>query len=304
MSTFWSDWVMALVVLNMGVVFFLFIWAQRVKIPTQADGTSGHVWGDRVREGVHRLPTWWVLLSAVAWAAAIGYLVLYPGFGANKGLLGWTSHEQLGSEIAANDAKLAPVLKNFDGRSVEQLAATPEATRIGYRLFADNCAACHGLKGHGTTAVGAPDLTDADWLWGGTPEAIMKSILDGRTGVMPPMGAAVGTSDDVHNVAEYVLSLSNYPHDSVRASLGRAKFVACAACHGPEGKGNPMLGAPNLTYPKRLYGNGVASIARTITDGRTGTMPAWRQRLSESEVRLIAAWVYAQSHGGSSPATR
>lgn len=296
MSSFWSGWVMFLVVLNLGVTLFLFVWAQVVKIPTQPDGTSGHVWGGSVREGVRRLPTWWVILSASMFVATITYLVLYPGFGARKGLIGWTAHGQLATEIAENDLKLAPVLKDFDSRGIEQLAASPQATGMGYRLFVDNCAACHGLQGRGGAAVGAPDLTDSDWLWGGTPDAITKTILDGRTGVMPPMGAAVGSTEDVRNVAQYVLSLSAWPHDSVRANLGRAKFVACAACHGPEGKGNPALGAPNLTYDKRLYGSGAATIEKTITEGRTGTMPAWRQRLGETDVRLITAWVYAQSH--------
>ena len=294
MSAFWSAWVMILVTLNLGLILFLFFWAQSVKIPTAPDGTSGHLWGDGVREGLHSLPRWWALLSILAFIATFGYLVLYPGFGASKGLIGWTSHDQLAKEVAANDAKLGPILKDFDSRSIPQLAGMPEAQHIGRRLFIDNCAACHGMDAHGGVAIGAPDLTDSDWLWGGTPDDILTTILDGRTGIMPPFGASM-SEQQVDDVANYVLSLSNSPHSAAQATAGQTQFAVCSACHGADGKGNPMLGAPNLTYPKRLYGSDIAMIETTIKDGRTGTMPAWRERLGETDVRLISAWVYAQS---------
>lgn len=298
MSTFWSTWIMCLVVFNLGITMFLFVWGQFVRIPTQPDGTSGHVWAHGVlREGVRRLPLWWVVLSASMFVIGITYLVLYPGFGAWKGVKGWTSHGQLADDTAANRARLDPVLQGFDGRGIEQLAAMPEATRMGHRLFVDNCAACHGIDGRGGHAVGAPDLTDADWLWGGTPDAILASILDGRTGTMPPFEATFPAAD-VERIANYVQSLSGRPDSPSRAAEGKALFTACAACHGPEGKGNPALGAPNLTQPHRLYGGDLATIEYTIRKGRTGTMPAWRNRLGERDVRLIASWVYAQSHGG------
>ncbi|MBS0364209.1 MAG: cytochrome-c oxidase, cbb3-type subunit III [Proteobacteria bacterium] len=304
MSAFWSHWIRFLVVLNLGITLFLFLWGQVVKIPTRADGTSGHVWAHgALREGVRRLPLWWVLVSASLFVVAFGYLVRYPGFGAWRGTTGWTAHGQLARETAANDARLDPVLKQFDGMSVEQLAATPEATRMGRRLFVDNCAACHGHDGRGGRAIGAPDLTDSDWLWGGTAQTIMTTILDGRTGVMPPFGGAM-SARDIEHLAYYVLSLSGPSATPALAEQGKEKFVVCTACHGPEGKGNPALGAPNLTYAKRLYGDDIPTLERTIRDGRTGTMPAWRQRLGERNVRLIAAWIYAQSHGAARTAAR
>lgn len=304
MSAFWSGWIMFLIVLNLSITLFLFVWGQFVKIPTQADGTSGHVWAHGVlREGVRRLPLWWVVLSASAFAVAIGYLVLYPGFGAYQGTIGWSAHGQLADDKAANDAKLDPVLKSFDGRSIEQLAATPEATRMGQRLFVDNCAACHGIDARGGHAVGAPDLTDTDWLWGGTPETIMKTILDGRTGTMPPFGASM-SAQNIEGLANYVLSLSDSPHSPALAAEGKPQFGVCSACHGADGKGNPALGAPNLTFAKRLYGSDLATIKQTIKEGRTGTMPAWRQRLGERDVRLITAWIVAQSHVSTETAAR
>lgn len=303
MNAFWSDWVKILVVLNLVIVLVCFILSEVMRVPTQPDGTTGHVWGGGIRDGVRRLPRWWALSAIGFWVFAVGYLVLYPGFGSNKGILGWTSHGQLASDVAANDAKLDPLKKSFDSLSIPQLAATAEATRIGYRLFVDNCTACHGIKGHGTTAVGAPDLTDSDWLWGGTPDDILKTILDGRTGVMPALGGALDPKA-ITEVANYVLSLSGSPHSAELAAAGQSQFTMCAACHGADAKGNPMLGAPNLTYPKRLYGNSLADIEHTIKDGRTGTMPAWRQRLGEADVRLVTAWVYAQSHPAASAPAR
>lgn len=296
MSAFWSGWIIFLIVFNMGITLFLFVWGTRVRIPTLPDGTSGHVWAHGVlREGVRKLPLWWVLLSASMFVAGFTYLALYPGFGGFKGALGWTSHGELARDTAANQAKLDPVLGRFKGQTVEQLATDPEATRMGQRLFIDNCAACHGREGHGNAVLGAPNLADADWLYGGSGDAIMTSILDGRHGAMPAFASSFDPSA-LEDLANYVLSLSGAPHSSIRAAKGKPSFTVCAACHGPAGTGNPALGAPNLTDTIWLYGGDLATIEETIRNGRAGTMPAWRTRLNESDTRLIAAWVYAQSH--------
>lgn len=296
MSPFWSGWIMFLVVLNLGITLFLFLWGQRVKIPTQADGTSGHIWAHGVlREGVRRLPLWWVLLSASMFAVGFTYLYLYPGFGSYKGKLGWTSHQQLANDIAANNAKLDPVLQRFAGKPVETVANDATATRMGERLFIDNCAACHGRAGHGNAALGAPNLVDNDWLYGGDGAAILASIQDGRHGTMPPFSGSFD-KDMIENIANYVLSLSGADHSPAKAKLGAPQFTLCAACHGPTGTGNPALGAPNLTDHVWLYGGDLAAIEKTIRDGRGGVMPAWRSRLTDTDARLIAAWVYAQSH--------
>src|SRR5690606_16831098 len=130
MSAFWSGWIMFLVVFNLGITLFLFLWGLRVRIPVLPDGTSGHVWAHGVlREGVRRLPLWWVLMSIGLFVAGITYLVLYPGFGAYQGRLGWTAHEQLEREVAENSARLQPLLQRFDGQEIETLAGDPVATR-------------------------------------------------------------------------------------------------------------------------------------------------------------------------------
>ncbi|MBS0515334.1 MAG: cytochrome-c oxidase, cbb3-type subunit III [Proteobacteria bacterium] len=296
MSAFWSAWVMFLIVLNLGITLFLFLWGQRVEIPTRADGTSGHVWAHGVlREGVRRLPLWWVLLSASMFVAGFAYLALYPGFGRSRGLLGWTSHDELAAATQRNDAVLGDRMQRYSLYPIEELARDGGATRMGHVLFEDNCAACHGREATGNPLLGAPNLADNDWLYGGDGKAIMTSILDGRHGVMPPW-ASLG-EDNVVSLANYVLSLSGAAHDDARAAQGKALFATCAACHGAEGKGNPALGAPNLTDNIWLYGGDLASVEESIRHGRGGVMPAWRARLGENDARVIAAWIYSLSHG-------
>lgn len=296
MSAFWSAWVKFLVVLNLGITLFLFIWAQRVRIPTLEDGTTGHTWAHGVlRESVRTLPRWWVAFSAAMFLAGFVYLYLYPGFGSYKGALGWTSEAQLQRDTSINDARLETVLRPLRSLSIAELAARPETEALGSRLYLDNCAGCHGRQARGNQQLGAPDLTDDEWLYGGSGEAIHASILDGRQGTMPAWGAVLGR-DGVNEVTAYVLSLAGYsgPEDWIAA--GKTRFeTLCVACHGVDGRGNSAMGAPNLTDGVWLYGSDFASVATSVRDGRQGVMPAWRDRLNEDETRLLAAWVYAQS---------
>ena len=295
MSMGWSLWVMFLVVLNLGITFFLYLWGPRAKIPTLPDGTSGHVWAHGVlREGVRKLPLWWVLFSGAMFAAGFTYLALFPGFGSFKGLLGWTSHGELAHNVATNEAALAPLMERFKLYSVEQLANDPAALQMGKVLFQDDCAACHRRSAKGNMALGAPDLSDNDWLYGGSGKDIVTSVHDGRAGVMPPW-ASLG-EDNVDNLVQYVLSLSGSPHDEAKAAAGKPLFATCAACHGADGKGNQAVGAPNLTDHIWLHGGTVADIHKTIHDGRQGHMPAWSPRLTDDQIRIVAAYVYHLSH--------
>ena len=291
MSSGWSWWVIGLIVFNLGVTFCLFLWAPRAKVPMLSDGTTGHVWAHgTLREGMHRLPGWWILASLAMYVIAFGYLVLYPGFGNHAGALGWTSGKELAAATAANAAKLDPVLKRIAAMDVEAVAGDAQAQRLGERLFIDNCAACHGRTGLGNPQLGAPDLTDGDWLHGGTGQEITTSIRDGRSGVMPPW-ATLG-EPSVNCLVQYVLSLSGQPHDAASAAAGEPIFkTICTACHGPEGKGIPQLGAPNLTDGIWLYGGARAAIEASIRDGRQGHMPAWGPRLSEGDIHLLAGYV-------------
>jgi cytochrome c oxidase cbb3-type subunit 3 len=165
---------------------------------------------------------------------------------------------------------------------------------MGQRLFLTYCYQCHGSDARG--AKGFPNLTDGDWLYGGTPETIETTILNGRNGVMPPMIDAVGGPQGVKEVANYVRQISGQrPYDEDLAALGKEKFAVCAACHGPEGKGNPALGAPNLTDNVWLYGGSLTTIMETITKGRNNVMPAFKDLLGDEKVHLLAAYVYSLS---------
>ena len=283
MSGFWSGWVIFLAVLTIGISVSLFIGGLRVKLPTQADGTTGHDW-DGIREGVRNLPWWWILYSAVGFIVPIGYLLLYEG----------SSAEKLQRDVAANDAKLAALVEPWRTLTVEQLAENAEAVSVGHRLYLDNCAACHGSTALGNQTLGAPNLTDADWQYGGSGETIVASILEGRNGVMPPWGAALG-HNGVNEVASYVLSLGGVKAPNEWVTAGKQRYeTLCVSCHGPEGLGTPALGAPNVADRVWLYGGSFASVATSIRDGRAGVMPAWRSRLNDDQARLIAAWVVRQ----------
>jgi cytochrome c oxidase cbb3-type subunit 3 len=178
----------------------------------------------------------------------------------------------------------------------EDVAKDPQAQAIGERLFMNNCAQCHGSDARGNK--GFPNLTDNDWLGGGAPEIIKANIVNGRNGMMPPMAAAVGTADDVKNVAQYVLSLSNSPHDSVQAALGKSKFGSCAACHGADGKGNHALGAPNLTDDIWLHGYGAAAIVDMVNNGKVNVMPPQADKLTEAQIHVLASYVWSMSNKG------
>ena len=164
---------------------------------------------------------------------------------------------------------------------------------IGERLFLNNCSTCHGSDGRGSK--GFPNLTDRDWLWGGSIEAIQETIAKGRTGVMPPQAAAVGGSVEVDRLVQYVLSLSGTESDAVKAALGRPHFAVCAACHGPKGEGNPLLGAPNLTDRVWLHGGGSAAVAHAINNGFVNMMPAHNDKLTEGQIHVLSAYVKALS---------
>lgn len=294
----WSWFVAVSTVLSLiACVLLLFIAARRRVTPGVTDNTTGHVWDEDLRELNNPLPRWWMVLFLLTVVFSVLYLALYPGLGSAAGTLNWTSTGQYDNEQAKARAALAPLYARFTAMDEKQLAADKEAMGIGERLFLNNCAACHGSDARGSK--GFPNLTDNDWLWGGALADIEKTITEGRNGVMPPMAAAVGGGDDVRNVAQYVLSLSGSPHDSVAAQLGRSKFTVCAACHGIDGKGNPAMGAPNLSDKIWLHGWGEATIVAMVNGGKNNVMPAHASRLTPEQVRVLAAYVWRLSNGGS-----
>jgi cytochrome c oxidase cbb3-type subunit 3 len=289
MTNAWSWFVIVIVVANIvGAAWLLFANSRK-----STDQTTGHVWDEDLTEYNKPLPLWWVGMFVLSIVFGIGYLAIYPGLGAFAGVTGWSSAQEHDRAIAAENAKLDALLAQFRDRSIADLGKDPNALAIGHNVFANNCVACHGSAARG--GPGFPNLTDADWLYGGDADTVVATISNGRTGVMPPWGAVLG-DQGVENVANYVLGLSGQKHDEAKAEAGKTQYMAmCIACHGPEGKGNTALGAPNLTDGVWLYGGDLATIEATVRNGRNGQMPAWAPILGADRVRLAAAWVLAQS---------
>jgi len=293
-SGFWSLYVAGLTLAGiLGCALLLWL-TSRKRVAATQDNTTGHVWDEDLTEMNNPLPVWWVGLFIITIVFGLLYLVAYPGLGSYQGELKWTTQAEYQKEIATAQKELEPLYAQFAAKKPEDLARDPNAMAIGERLFMNNCAQCHGSDARGSK--GFPNLADGDWLHGGTPEKIKETITKGRIGMMPPMAAAVGSADDVKNVANYVLSLSNGPHDSVRAQLGKSKFTACAACHGADGKGNPALGAPNLTDDVWLHGWGEQAVVAMVNGGKTNQMPAQEGKLTEAQIHVLAGYVWGLSH--------
>lgn len=293
-SNFWSLYVAGITLLGIiGCVLLLWITARK-KVEQTADNTTGHVWDEDLTEMNNPMPRWWMWLFVITIVFGLGYLAAYPGLGTFSGKLGWSQRAEYEAEVAKANAELEPLYARFNAMKPEEIAGDPQAMAIGDRLFMNNCAQCHGSDARGSK--GFPNLADSDWLHGGAPEQIRQTIHDGRIGVMPPMAAAVGTPEDVRNLSHYVLSLSGSPHDSLRASLGKSKFTACAACHGMDGKGNTALGAPNLTDDVWLHGWGEAAITSMINNGKTNQMPAQAGKLTDAQIQVLSAYVWGLSN--------
>lgn len=293
-SGFWSIYISAITLIGIAACMLLLWRTGKGRVHGSGDESTGHVWDGDLREMNNPLPRWWVGLFLITIVFSLGYLALYPGLGTSPGQLGWSSKGQYEAEMAKGEKEVAPLYAKFSGMSTQDVAKDPQAMAIGDRLFMNNCAQCHGSDARGSK--GFPNLSDADWLHGGSPEKIKETLTLGRIGQMPPMAAAVGTPDDVRNVAHYVLSLSGSPHDALKASLGKPKFAACAACHGMDGKGNQTLGAPNLTDDIWLHGWGENAIVAMVNNGKVNQMPAQASKLTEPQLHVLASYVWGLSN--------
>ncbi len=297
-NSFWDLYIVVLTIL--GIVGCAVLLYSQSKVTSKPGETTGHVWDEDLSELNTPMPRWWMWLFYITIVFGSVYLVLYPGLGSFAGKLGWKSSGQYQAEVQAADAEFGPLFAQFQKQDLKAVAADPKAHAIGERLFLTYCAQCHGSDARGNK--GFPNLTDKDWLFGGAPETIKETILHGRNGVMPPMGAAVGSDKDVENVAHYVLSLSGSTADPIKASFGKEKFAACMACHGADGKGNLAIGAPNLTDKVWLFGGSADTIMETIRKGRNTTMPAFAEFLGDAKVHVLAAYVWSLSNDVNQPA--
>lgn len=304
MADFFNQWWSIGIAVLVAISIFacgLLLWSQStVKVKIGSDGkplpaeTTGHVWDGDLTEKNNPLPRWWMWLFYLTIIYSIGYLIVYPGLGDRQGSFGWSQAGAYEKEMADGEAQYGPIFNKYLAMDIKEVAKDPQAKEIGQRLFLNTCSQCHGSDAQG--GKGYPNLADSDWLYGGDPQTIVTTITEGRHGQMPPMGAALGTDDDVRNVANYVLSLSNSTHDPIKAALGKSKFAACAACHGADGKGTQALGAPNLTDKIWLYGGSIDTVMETINKGRNNQMPAHKTILTPAKIHLLAAYVWSLSN--------
>lgn len=293
---FWSWFIGVSTVISLIALFIFVLGLSKRKTGKAGDKieTMGHVWDENLEELNTPLPRWWLYLfiGTLVWGA--GYLLLYPGLGAYAGLLGWSQINQLEQEMQAADAAYGPIYAQFKNTDLKQLAQNEAALKIGESLYSSYCTTCHGSDARG--ARGYPNLRDNDWLYGGEPDNIKVSILQGRRALMPAWGEVL-SAEDIFNVTAYVEQLSGREVSGVHASLGGAIYQQnCAMCHGPDGKGNPMLGAANLTDDIWLYGGSQKKITESIVQGRNGVMPAHKAFLGEAKVHILAAYIYSLSN--------
>jgi cytochrome c oxidase cbb3-type subunit 3 len=295
-SAFWSWFIIIPVLASIVGMFWLNRWMSERRRPGERPKPVGHVWDQDLQELNNPLPAWWLNLFYITLVWGIIYLLLYPGLGTFAGALGWTQVKQYNDQIEAAEDTYGPLYEKYYREHIEALARDRSALKTGERLFVNYCTTCHGSDARG--APGFPNLRDGEWLYGGQPEQIKASILNGRNGVMPPWNAAL-SRDDIFNVTEYVLSLSGRRANENAAQAGAVKFKQlCAACHGADGKGNQTIGAPNLTNNIWLYGGSQAAVAKTIAEGRQGRMPAHKDFLGEAKAHILAAYVYSLSLPG------
>ncbi|MEW6119843.1 MAG: cytochrome-c oxidase, cbb3-type subunit III [Pseudomonadota bacterium] len=298
-SGFWPIYISVITIVSIiGTWVFVKSHTTRKLAPGEKAELIEHTWDEDLQDLNNPLPRWWLGLFYGTLAFALIYLVLWPGLGNFAGVLGWTSLGEYEAEVKAAEAKFQPVYEGFMKQDIATVAANPEAHAIGRNLYLTYCSQCHGSDAAG--ARGFPNLTDGDWQYGGDPDTIKATITDGRAGVMPALGAALG-DDGTKAVTQYVLSLSGREHDAAQAAIGKTKFEEnCAACHMPDGTGMAALGAPNLTDKVWLYGGSEAAIIESIAKGRNGVMPGAAQTLGttsnkDAKLHLLTAYVYGLS---------
>lgn len=292
----WSNYIALVSLVGIVWCIWLLFSQRKAKVVHTADGAvadTGHVWDGNLRELNNPLPRWWMWMFLLSCIFGLVYLVLFPGLGSFPGIVGYSTDGALMSSMTQANDELKPVYAKYVKMDIEQVAADPKAREMGQRLFLNSCAQCHGSDAGG--AKGFPNLTDGDWLYGGSPENIKTTLINGRAGVMPPFPQL--DSNQIVDVANYVRSLSGLPVDQAKAARGAEVFKAnCVACHGADGKGNIALGAPNLTDKTWLYGGSEATIIETLTKGRMAMMPAQDKVLSPEKIHLLTAYVWGLSN--------
>lgn len=293
-----SVFIIVFTAINIVACLWLMWWTARTRVPVadssdqaSADGAgkTGHVWDGDLEELNNPLPRWWLGLFIITVIFGAAYLTFYPGLGNFSGTSKWSSVGAYEQQVRRQRAEFEARLASLKDRSLRELAGNGEAMATARNLFSASCAGCHGSDARG--AKGFPNLTDKDWLWGGDEQRVLETIAQGRHGMMPALGSVLGETG-VNEVASYVVSLSGSKAPPDWVGAGQQRFqTLCAGCHGADAKGNPMLGAPNLTDEIWLHGGDFDSVRATVTNGRDSQMPAHQDLLGDTKVKLLAAYV-------------
>jgi len=300
LNSFWNWFAIIVTIACILACWWLLHWTKGISNRKDDDevGDTGHTWDHDIRELNNPLPRWWLHLFNITIVFALIYLVLFPGLGNFAGFLGWTQEQRYEEEIAAAAVAETEVYARYSDLSPAELMSDAQAMGTGRRLFGQNCAMCHGSDARG--AFGFPNLTDGEWQWGGGHETVLATITSGRQAAMPPWAQVLG-EDGVTEVTEYVMQISGHEATETLAQAGAQKFsMFCVACHGPDGKGNPALGAPDLTNDTWLYRGDRETVMEALHEGRNGNMPAFGDQLTEERRRILAAYVLSLGEGSPS----
>jgi cytochrome c oxidase cbb3-type subunit 3 len=285
-TDFWSGWIIVLAVTGFAGLAWLVLSVYFTPAAQDHDGDEP-VWDENLREGSNPAPLWWFWMILAAMVFSVLYLMLYPGLGSYAGALKWSQGGQYEDHEEEFVEEFAEVRGELLALTREELAAQPVAMAAAQKLFRANCAACHGAEATGQANL-FPNLRNAEWQWGGSAEQIEQTIRNGRTAVMIPWQAVLG-DEGVNNVAGFVQTLAD---GGAQGHAGQAQYLQlCVACHGANGEGNPLLGAPALRDDEWLYGGDEATLRATIAQGRNGQMPAFGTTLDDLQVKLLVAWL-------------
>jgi len=278
--------------ITLAACFWLVAWTNRQRASDdEIAEAEGHVWDEDVRELNNPLPMWWLWLFVITVVWSAGYLIYYPGLGNFDGVGDWSQEQQWAEQVAAAEAEYGPIFAQYGAMPVTELVNDEDALGIGFSLYQNYCSQCHGSTAQG--ARGFPNLTDDEWLYGGDPAQIEYSIVNGRTGVMPPLANVFRSEAEIDEMVRYVQQM---PDGMDTSSPAHTRYMQlCVACHGPTGEGMAALGAPSLVDDIWLYGSSPAEIRKSIVEGRMGAMPAHGDLIGPDRARILAAYVYSLS---------
>lgn len=291
--------------------------------------TTGHAWDGDIQEFNNPLPTWWLWTFYATVVFTVIYWVLFPawpvGDSYTKGTMNdityttsdgktktthWNTRALLLKDMEEARNAQKEYLDDIQKASFEEIANDEKKSAFAFSmakvLFADNCAACHQAGGSGVVGY-YPNLLDDAWLWGGSYEKIEETIVKGRNGAMPAFKGRY-TEQQISDVSDYVLSLSGDAADASAVQRGKALFssAGCTACHGVDAKGIESMGSANLADKIWTIAdvNGAETledkrsvVMRVIREGKKRHMPAWKDRLSETEIKMLTFYVH-QFGGG------